>query len=168
MVGKIVAVLVLTGILGLFQNCSDVGFQESPNSTNQKLAALELEHGEEDMENVDEGGEPSAEQPVTEPVPAPEPTPRAGRGNSPHGFQEGTELVACILVDHGKSLKLGLIESELAGGTSVARSVCISRTACLDKVSEKFEVLGAYSRGYCKNNPNVVRLTDEEIDELLK
>lgn len=162
MVGKLVAVLMLTGILGLFQNCSEVGFQESPNSSNQKLTALELERGEEDLANVDEeGGGEGEDEPTVEEPGSEFPTPRGPRVKE-------SDLVACILVDHGKSLKLGLIEGELAGGNSVAQSVCISRTACLDKVSEKFEVLGAYSRGYCKNNPNVVRLSDEEIDELLK
>ena len=77
-------------------------------------------------------------------------------------------LVACILKQHGKSLKLGLIQEELGGVNSVARSVCISRSGCMELVSAKFEVEGAYDRGYCKGNPNVVRLTDAQLIELLK
>ena len=78
------------------------------------------------------------------------------------------DLVACILVDHGKSLKLGFVADKLEGVNAVAESVCISRHACLDIVSKAFPVEGAYERGYCEHNPNVLRLKDAEVEALIK
>ena len=78
-----------------------------------------------------------------------------------------TDLVACILVDSGKSLKLGLVGGALAGVDSVASSVCISKSECLGNVAKAFSVQGAYERGYCDGNPNVTRLTDAQVNTLL-
>lgn len=85
---------------------------------------------------------------------------------SPLGSEDG-DYVACILVDHGKSLKLGLLTEDLVGVNSVAESVCITRKECLGPVTKQFKVEGACDRGYCAHNPNVTRLADDEIDKIL-
>lgn len=82
---------------------------------------------------------------------------------------DSKDLVACILDGPGKSIKLGLIQDHFAGDQSVANSVCISRHACLDLVSKKFDVKEAEDgRGYCNGNPNVIRLDDKEVADLLQ
>jgi len=79
-----------------------------------------------------------------------------------------SELVSCILIDNGKSLKLGLVTTSSLGGVdSVAEAVCISRTECLGDVAKAFNVKGAYDRGYCEHNPHVKSLTDAEVKTLL-
>lgn len=83
-----------------------------------------------------------------------------------HGHSKG--LVACIVKANGKSVKLGLLTENLSADTSVKQSVCISVKACLELVPAKFEVEGAYDRGYCDKNPHVVQLTDAQIVELLQ
>jgi hypothetical protein len=80
---------------------------------------------------------------------------------------DGAELVACILDGPGKSVKLGLLAEDLGGVNAVSQSVCVSRNDCLNEVSKRFKVLEAASRGYCKNNPNVRRLSSDELKALL-
>lgn len=77
------------------------------------------------------------------------------------------EYVACIITDHGNSLKLGLMTTGLGGVNSVAESVCVTRSECLGDIASSFNVRGAYERGYCEHNPNVRRLTDDEVKALL-
>lgn len=91
----------------------------------------------------------------------------AGRQPKKSVEADDGQLVACILVKNGKSLKLGLSDSELVGDTSAASSVCISQTACQQLVPQKFDVEGAYVRGYCNKNPNITRLSDAQVQELL-
>lgn len=80
--------------------------------------------------------------------------------------EEG-DLVACVLVDHGKSSKLGMVGGALIAVNAVSESVCVSSHGCLDLVSAKFNVQGVYERGYCANNPNVTRLSDSALASLL-
>jgi hypothetical protein len=77
------------------------------------------------------------------------------------------DFVACILVDHGKSLKLGLLAEKLDGVNSVAESICITKAECMGEVAIAFKVEGAYDRGYCEHNPHVQRLTDAQVHALL-
>ena len=192
MKARIAVSLSLAGLLLLFQNCGEVRFSETVSSQGSaKLTGLSLEDDEQDMASgqVEQPGAPDNPgkknddpPPVAGPSPAPAPAPTPAPGGDgvaggdsadDHPIEgetpdEDSGLVACILKQHGKSLKLGLIEAELGGVNSVARSVCISRSGCLVLVAAKFEVEGAYDRGYCRGNPNVVRLTDAQLKELLK
>lgn len=81
--------------------------------------------------------------------------------------EASSEFVACILDGPGKSIKLGIMSNKLNGVNSVAKSVCVTENACLNLVPTAFKVKGVEDRGYCKNNPNVVRLSDAEIKGLL-
>lgn len=80
---------------------------------------------------------------------------------------EAGMYVACILVEHGKSSKLGMVTTGLGGVHSVAESVCITKAECLGDVANAFHVQGSYVRGYCEHNPHVKRLTDGRVKELL-
>ncbi len=190
MKSKIIVSLSLAGLLLFFQNCGNVRFADTVSSQGSaKLTGLSLEENEQDMGDVATGlvQQPSApeDQGKKNNIPAnpapvipdttvtvadqPSDDPPSVIDDPPVEAPGDTgDLVACILKDHGKSLKLGLIEEQLGGVHSVARSVCISRKGCLELVAAKFEVEGAYDRGYCKGNPNVVRLTDAQLTELLK
>lgn len=129
--------ILMAATLTLFQNCGQVQFDEKSLSSDSKVSAAGVEDGE-------------ASGVITQ-----------------DGEALGSDLVACILVDHGKSLKLGLVEGALQGVNAVSDSVCIKRASCLELVSRKFDVQGAYDRGYCAHNPNVVRLSDDELASLL-
>jgi hypothetical protein len=97
-------------------------------------------------------------------------SPHSSCGNAQNNCDADTddEYVACILVEHGKSLKLGLVTTTTMGGVnSVAESVCVTKVECLGDVAKAFNVLGAYERGYCEHNPNVKRLTDAQVKNLL-
>lgn len=81
--------------------------------------------------------------------------------------EEELDLVACILDGPGKSVKLGLSDDSLGGVNAVSKSVCISVKACTEIVPQLFSVKGPEKRGYCAHNPNVVRLTDAEVQALI-
>lgn len=104
-----------------------------------------------------------APTPSPTPGPAPSPTPCPSPGHGGGSDNGGGNYVACIIVDHGKSLKLGL----QTGVHGVSRSICITQRECLGNVTKYFNVEGAYDRGYCNHNPNVPRLTDAEVDKML-
>lgn len=91
----------------------------------------------------------------------------AEAGTDKEDANNKSDLVACILDGPGKSIKLGIMSNKLDGVNSVAKSVCVTEHACLDLVSTAFKVKGVEDRGYCKNNPNVVRLSDAEVKGLL-
>lgn len=93
---------------------------------------------------------------------------------------EGRSLYACILEGPGKSTKLGLkchknqkdgergsLDEGLIGRKPIVHSVCVSKEACLGRIAKVFVVKGAYKRGYCRHNPHVRRLSDEEVDFLI-
>lgn len=73
-------------------------------------------------------------------------------------------LVACILEGPGSSVKVALNRAGLSGQNSASDSVCMSEKACLTVVSKILPVKSAEKRGYCDNNPNVVSMTDAEVE----
>lgn len=78
-------------------------------------------------------------------------------------------LYACLLEGSGRSKKLGLVakDDKLVAQTSVSESVCMSQYACENIVSQKFAVLMANKREYCRGNKNVVRLSDMQVQVLI-
>ena len=73
-------------------------------------------------------------------------------------------LVACILEGPGSSVKVALSRAGLSGQNSASDSVCMSEKACLTVVSKILPVKSAEKRGYCGHNPNVVSMTDAEVE----
>ena len=193
---KISVSILIAGALMLFQNCGNVKFSDPAGTqTNAKLTAMEVGPNEQDLVTAD-GGTASAQNgdnlvPITPPMPPPPPITVVNPGTSEneisHSGSDGsdshhgdsnhdhamdssdssTDFVACILKDHGKSLKLAVTEDKLGGVHAVSKSACVSRHGCLDLVPAKFEVVGAYDRGYCSHNPNVIHLSDAELAALL-
>lgn len=73
-------------------------------------------------------------------------------------------LVACILEGPGSSVKVALNRAGLSGQHSASESVCMSENACLNLVGKILPVKSAEKRGYCGSNPNVVSMTDAEVE----
>jgi hypothetical protein len=169
------------------EKSSLVAMANEPSTPNDANADLQQPGtGTSDDPTLDASGNPIAETPQlpTElPVGVPTVTPPPVQHGNGHGNDASTdvsvppgqakkgaaddEYIACILVDHGKSLKLGLITEQLGGVHSVAQSICITKSECLVQVATAFQVEGAYKRGYCAHNPHVRRLTNAQVDALL-
>jgi len=74
----------------------------------------------------------------------------------------------CVLKGSGKSLRLHASQGQLSSSTGTPREVCMSKNACLNIVSQVFEVKMAKSAGFCPDkNPHVVELNDDEILQLV-
>lgn len=71
---------------------------------------------------------------------------------------------ACILEGPGLSVKAALYSNRVSGQNAVAQSACMSENACLKTVSKILPVKAALRRGYCNQNPNVVSLTDKQVE----
>ena len=81
-----------------------------------------------------------------------------------HEMEDADHSYVCILQGPGKSVKVGIVSDLLGGGSSAAASVCMSKRACLELMSQKFPVKAAEKRGYCPaKNPNAVNMSDAEI-----
>ncbi|MGZ3723017.1 MAG: hypothetical protein ACXVA9_08815 [Bdellovibrionales bacterium] len=191
---KILAHVICGGILVIgFQNCSQTKFGSADNGS-QSLQALS--GGGDATGNLTQNGD-GTKPPVTPTVTPPKApdvcvahhedndddndkdndkdndTVKHKHASCDHDSSvdcdsdEDTEYVACILVDNGKSLRLGLVTAGLGGVNSTSESVCVTRAECLGDVAKAFNVEGAYERGYCEHNPNVKRLTDKEVKTLL-
>lgn len=135
-----------------FQNCSRAQFSsEEQPSLSKSSASSETLVAVEDPDESKQGQNPSSD------------------AHAPQSSEEvaSNDYVVCILVDHGKSLKLGLISDNGGGVHAVAQSICIPKATCLHEVPKYFAVEGAYDRGYCDHNPHVQRLTDAEVKALL-
>jgi len=153
--------MVLVG----FQNCAETKFGGTASGSEKgQLVDMNLDQDDiiPDNPQTPPNPPPDDKKPPKEPPTNPE-TPVYTDDDD----DNGDDLVACILVKHGKSVKLGYVQDSLEGVNSVAQSVCISRAACLEIVPSLFEVEGAYERGYCKGNPNVKRLSDQEVQDLV-
>jgi len=183
MIRRLAAIATLTVVMIGFQNCTQTTFSAtSPEDLAAKgsLAPIEDDgapspapgpNGDDASGSVSQTGTPGGKKdedkkdnpPANQP-PAPAPGNTAEEEDQP---AEDTGWVACILVEHGKSLKLGLVMDAFDGVNAVSQSVCISRKACLEIVPELFEVEGAYDRGYCEHNPHIVRLDDAQVQALV-
>ena len=73
-------------------------------------------------------------------------------------------LVACILEGPGSSVKVAFGSAGLSGQNPVEKSACMSEKACLSVVSKILPVKSAEKRGYCDHNPNVILMTDAEVE----
>ena len=150
-----------------FQNCTQTNFSSSADSAQAKSLSNEFLTPME-IEDADTDGDSKDDQVRQGPQLGNQNEPRPPVANEDRDDSEVSDhdYVACILVDHGKSLKLGLIGSDAGGVHSVAESVCVTRAACLGEVAKHFQVEGAYDRGYCAHNPHVRRLNNSEVKEL--
>lgn len=77
-----------------------------------------------------------------------------------------TRFVICLVNDPNSSEKFN---ADGMGEPSINGALCMSENACLNIVSQKFTVTGIFpgSDGVCGNNPNVVRVTDAQVQTLI-
>lgn len=110
--------------------------------------------------------------PVMSPTPAPVASPvvtvpppvEHDEDEHEHELEDPDHSYVCILQGPGQSVKVGIVSDLLSGGRSAAASVCMSKRACLELMSQKFAVKAAEKRGYCPaKNPNAVNMSDAEI-----
>lgn len=90
--------------------------------------------------------------------------------DSRHQAQPKTAKYICILEGSGNALKLRMGSNSLSPAShSTSKAVCISKSACLDLVSQKFDVKGIKpgSESNCAHNPNLIQLSDQEVADLL-
>jgi hypothetical protein len=189
----IVTTIGIAAVLTLFQNCGAVKFTPtSADGSNSKLTAVDTSDddlisdgglaGDEGSSNT--GSDTGSNSGSTA---GNDNGSSAGSNNGSNGDivnprlpeEEGgveggsadADLVVCILRgnnDKGNDYKLGLIDNVLSDENhSTARAICISQSACLTKVTAKFDVKGIFpgSKGVCKHLPHV---SDAALDELLK
>jgi len=74
----------------------------------------------------------------------------------------------CILEGKGKSLRLGYSNSELVSVGSTPQAVCTTQRGCLEIARQKFNVVSAEYRGFCKNDSaQSIQLTESELEALI-
>ncbi len=158
---------LLTVMLG-FQNCAETQFTSADNSIAAKSSLIPI------VSNDGSGDAGGVLSQVSDMEPARGQDDRADDSDSDssddsdsYEGEDDSGLVACILEGPGKSVKLGLSDDSLNGVNAVSKSVCISVKACTEIVPKLFPVQGPEDRGYCAHNPNVIRLTDAEVQALV-
>lgn len=191
---RICVILGTLMVMAFFQNCQQATTFSSVSDLSAKasgvLTPVELDDQEDDATNGDDGDETGQ---ITQPA-----TPvRPGNGNNnlptpqvpvvnndegddddedddgkEYGEEEAEDddgqLYVCILEGAGKSIKLGMADGAVAGQNQIPNVLCMSKKACLEIAGAKFEVLGAYKRGYCKDpkgNPHVMNISDKDLKD---
>lgn len=176
--------LVLS-ILGLvmfgFQNCSPTQFSDLSS------AQFVADQGIPDESGGLNGDGTSAPSQPGNPDPKPSASSSTGQGGHPnprpshsvcshHGSNDADDsdlpLYACILSGPGKSAKLALFHQAFRSQESVVSSVCLTYKGCMQIAKNGLASLGliivsAEKRGYCQGNPNVLRLTDAQLQSML-
>lgn len=185
---RICIILGTLTVMGFFQNCQQATTFGSKGDSSAKATGVLTPVVLDDQE--DAAGQivqpPVVQPPVTQP-PVRQPTiakedckkkdrnPAASNGRNDDRDRDDDEaddrderLYVCILKGAGKSIKLGMADAALAGQNQIPDVLCMSRNACLEIAGAKFEVEGAYQRGYCKNpggNPHVEDISDSDMKE---
>jgi hypothetical protein len=146
----------LTAVLFMFQNCQQSSFssgsadQGHQSKTIGEFVAIESQDSEDSANG--QISQPAAEEPGS-----------AARDRG--GYY------VCILDGPGKSVKLGATEAgDPQGQNGIPGVICMTKNACLNIISDYFDVKGPEFRGYCKGNgnPNVIYATDNQIKEKIE
>ncbi|MCB0392282.1 MAG: hypothetical protein KDD58_13400 [Bdellovibrionales bacterium] len=185
----IIAVFALS-ILAVFQNCSEVAFDDGQSQLAPKISTQEEEQILEEETVVEEETEEGNEEPK-DPIDKKDPheeeknpkeenrepksdppkenkEPKTAKDPSGKECDKSKASYICILEGPGKSIRIGLINSTLAENGQTPETICMSKTACEEIIDQKFVVKSAETRGFCKGkNPHVHHLTDEEIQTLV-
>jgi hypothetical protein len=190
MKARIVVTVLATTLLLAFQNCSEVSFGPASGSLLAKIDTDEvvaMADGDEDAPgdevpgddvpapgDDDNGGEditpPGEELPGDDVADNDDDAPGDDvpgddvPGDDVSEVAQGAMNYICILAGPGKSVRLGISNDALQANGRTPATVCLSQHACLDIVSQAFDVKSVEKRGYCPNkNPHVVPLTDAQI-----
>jgi len=160
-VTKLIVLTTFAALL-MFQNCGRAKFGGDPGS---------LVSVTDDSSNTG-AGTPS----VIEPPPGTLPPGTLPPGTTPPDpVSPGTvtdslnqRLYVCVLNGKGKSHKIAYITGELLSKNATPADVCMSKEACSEIISQKFDVQGPAFRGFCPDkNPHVVNFSDGEIQALV-
>lgn len=81
----------------------------------------------------------------------------------------GPKHFICILEGSGKSQKLALVDDALVSQTSACKTVCTTERACLDVVSQAFNVKSAEKRGFCKkeSDEHSIHLSESQLQSII-
>ncbi len=166
----------------LFQNCGEVSF--TPNGD---FALVEKAEGEDSfvdpVDDLIDGSGPdltdntdhSIDDPDTLPEEEKECDKEKKDSNRPPVVSRDEDqsedqlglVYKCILEGPGKSKNLGVVNIELFKNGNTPDTVCMSKSACEEIVSQKFSVKEAKFAGFCGKNPHTVQLSDERLQELV-
>ncbi len=80
----------------------------------------------------------------------------------------GEEVFTCVLEGPGSSVRLGAISEKLLAIKGVPNLICMTKLACEEIVSQKFVVKSSFASGFCGKNPNVIVLSDDELQSLMQ
>ncbi|MGE0764212.1 MAG: hypothetical protein AB7N80_13100 [Bdellovibrionales bacterium] len=162
----LIAIILMSFVFLGFQNCSEVQFtpaqsaalveKRTTDSTGEDLVSGEVAQGD-DLVSGDEGGE--GEDDVGE-----------GDEGEDGGEGEAEEVrgqYICILAGPGQSVRLGIIDGALLQNGRTPNTVCMSKSACEQIVSQKFSVKAAKRSGVCRNNPHVQHLNNAQLQTLV-
>jgi len=149
-VNKRLFIIVSVGTLlclSIYQNCSKQSFENrygNASSFSSDDEAIELDNDE--ISDIEEASE---------------------KIDVVETDAEGLHI--CILEGSGKSVRLGLVgENQLGEIGSTQNAVCMSKEACLNIVSQRFDVVSAEKRGFCKGkSPQVFHLSSAQLRDLL-
>jgi hypothetical protein len=89
------------------------------------------------------------------------------KGHCHKQSEASAQHYACILQDDDKPQRIGLTHKLEGEDASKPSSVCMSKHACLDIVSGKFSVKNALHESACSKDPDALRMTDNEVAELI-
>lgn len=79
------------------------------------------------------------------------------------------QLYRCVVEDKGQAAHIGCSSGKASVDQSTPQTLCMSKTACLDIMSQAFKVKLAKKTGYCKNGTAHTRsITDQEAEDLVK
>lgn len=161
---RLITILIGAVLMVGFQNCSQVDFAPADEEALVGKADFSSEEVA-DAEAEDDGSVADDDLAKDDDDVADDDT------GKPSCKDKSDRKYICILDGAGKSVRLGSSDELLMENGRTVATVCMSKKACLDIVSQKFEVKSAEIRGFCPDrNPNVLSLSDEQvqagIDEL--
>jgi hypothetical protein len=176
LMNKSIFAITILGFFTLisFQNCSGVKF--SPADGNLQAKSDPQDTGDQVTDPLPPVTDPIMQPPAVDPTPTPAPGDDGkkhcdhgkggqGMGDDQDGNAQGANYI-CILEGPGESVRLGVLSDVLQDNGHTPDTVCMTKEACLNIVSQKFQVKDAVVRGFCPGkNPHVVPLTDAQIKE---
>jgi hypothetical protein len=171
---KVSVLFLLTGLVLSFQNCSGVEFSKASIGGNSKLDggtgdSVLTPVPENEDQNQDQDDDEYADDDKDYDYDDDKDDKDYDDDDKNCRDCEKNRLQSiCILEGPGRSVRLGLINDELAAVGQTPRVVCTTERACSEIVSKKFDVKSSERRGFCNGqNPHVVRLNENEISNLI-
>ena len=156
----LVFLFFLSTLMFGFQNCGEVSFVSDRGTENQKGLGDDITPiDDEDDDGIPDGEDDGEDDDDDD---------DGDDGDDTADDDEGEHKYICILDGPGKSVRLGFLNDQLSPNGRTPQTICMSKSACEDLVSEKFDVKEAARRGFCPDkNPHVIPMSDAELEERL-